>query len=145
MDQFLQVARENIKNFKPEKRASLLLSAQRQVVFYIYKTLNQFCRSSDSLEEFRDVHRRKRNYYPATVFHTSDASEKLGFPVIVYQNKVSFYADTALQVWDSLEKNQKRSYDLEMKRAHLKALRIPGSVLLVDESQDMDGCQVACK
>jgi len=143
MDRFLQVARANIMNFKKESQNSLLISAQRQVVFFIYKTLNQFCRSSESLEEFRDIHRRKRNYYPATVFHTSEDSEKRGFPMSVYQNKVSFYADTAVQVWDSLEQNQKRSYDIEMKRAHLKALRIPGSILLVDESQDMDGCQVA--
>jgi superfamily I DNA/RNA helicase len=29
-----------------------------------------------------------------------------------------------------------------MKRAQLLGLRIPGTLLLVDESQDMDGCQV---
>jgi hypothetical protein len=34
------------------------------------------------------------------------------------------------------------SYDLEVKRAHLRELQIGGSLLLVDESQDMDECQI---
>ncbi len=35
-----------------------------------------------------------------------------------------------------------KNYDLEMKRAQLMGLEIPGSLILVDECQDMDGCQV---
>jgi hypothetical protein len=35
-----------------------------------------------------------------------------------------------------------RSYDFQMKRVQLEELPIPGTLLLVDESQDMDGCQV---
>jgi hypothetical protein len=35
-----------------------------------------------------------------------------------------------------------RTYDIEVKRAQLFQLEIPGTILLVDESQDMDGCQV---
>ena len=34
------------------------------------------------------------------------------------------------------------SFDFSMKLAQLKKLRVPGSILLVDESQDMDACQV---
>jgi superfamily I DNA/RNA helicase len=33
-------------------------------------------------------------------------------------------------------------YDMKMKRAQLLELEIPGSLLLVNECQDMDGCQV---
>ena len=36
-----------------------------------------------------------------------------------------------------------RSYNIEMKKAQLQNLRIPCTVLLVDECQDLDGCEVA--
>lgn len=143
---FLAHAREEIRSRSKgdaSKAASMLEAAERQVLFYVFKTFSSFCRSPYTLEQFRDAKFRNRNYYPAKKFHCNGGEgEKQGFPSEVYCSKISKYADIACLVWDAAEQQQCRSYDMEMKRAQLKALRIPGSLLLVDESQDMDGCQV---
>lgn len=69
----------------------------------------------------------------------------MGFPSAIYSVKssYSFYANTCVKLWEYVLKHNIRSYDIEMKKAQLKNLRIPCSVLLVDECQDLDGCQVA--
>lgn len=115
--------------------------AEKQVVFFLYKTLAQFCHSQDSLETFADRTSWSRDYYPAKKFHDDKKNLAAGFSPDVYKPKVSWYADQAFRLWNMLGKI--RNFDLEMKRAHLLELEIPGTLLLVDECQDMDGCQVA--
>jgi ATP:corrinoid adenosyltransferase len=142
---FLSHAREEINSRNKKdatKGASMLESAERQVLFFIFKTFATFCRSPYTLEQLKDPMFKYRDYYPAKKFHCEGDGEKQGFPKQVYSSKLSKYADIACLVWEAASQQGIRSYDLEMKRAQLKALRIPGSLLLVDESQDMDGCQV---
>jgi len=76
-----------------------------------------------------------RDYYPAKLFHTTGDGPSWGFER--YQNRVSFYADTISNAWS---KFSFKTFDLLMKRAQLKKLKIPGSLLLVDEAQDLDAC-----
>jgi ATP:corrinoid adenosyltransferase len=119
--------------------------AHRQVLFFIKKTLTTFCQSEMTLGQFKDPACRRRNYYPATKFHEPGGDgEARGFPTMLYyygDNKVGRYADMACKVWEAASEQNVRTYDFEMKRAQLLALRIPGTLLLVDESQDLDGCQ----
>jgi len=123
--------------------SSMVESAERLVLFYICKSLTSFCQSADKLEQFKDSNNKRRIYYPARKFHERlGDGDKRGFPFDVYENKVGFYADMACRIWDEATTQGIRTYDLEMKRAQLLSLRIPGTLLLVDESQDMDGCQV---
>jgi superfamily I DNA/RNA helicase len=124
------------------RQESMRENAERQVVFFLFKTLKQFCQSDISEEDWHDpALDRKRNYYPATLYHrVGGDGEKSGFLPVHYSNRVRFYAEQACKLW-TLMKDIK-SYDFEMKRAQLLGIQIPGTALLVDECQDMDGCQV---
>ena len=74
--------------------------------------------------------------------HDGKAS-KLGFPPgYALPESYRFYADISVKLWEYVVQSNNRSYDIEMKKAQLNNLRIPCSVLLVDECQDLDGCQV---
>lgn len=146
IENFLLHAKEEIASRTKtdvRKAASMLVAAERQVCFFVFKTFTQFCRSPYTAEQFKDPSFKYRNYFPAERFHNEGMEgEKQGFPPMVYRFKIGRYADLACLVWYAANEQGIRSYDMEMKRVQLKALRIPGSLLLVDESQDMDGCQV---
>ena len=136
-----EIASRNRKD--PRKATSMMQAAERQVAFFIFKTFSQFCQSPYTVEQFKDPLFRSRHYYPTQKFHKDGGDgDKQGFPSAIYRSKIAKYADIACLVWDAATQQGIRTYGLEMKRAQLKALRIPGSLLLVDESQDMDGCQV---
>jgi hypothetical protein len=81
----------------------------------------------------------------AKVFLKDGQAAKLGFPPEIYSLPKSyrFYADTCVKLWEYVVQNNIRTYDTEMKKAHMRNLRIPCSVLLVDECQDLDACQCA--
>lgn len=157
INSFLSVALENIKTnprFQEKDKMFMIDRAHTQVLFYIRKTLDQFCRSAMSLEQFQDSSFRQRNYYPATKFHsdhddtvkeaTANESngENYGFPTQYYKMKVGTYADVAYKVWQQLAEDNVRTYNTEMKQAQLLKLRIPGTIVLCDESQDLDECQM---
>jgi UvrD/REP helicase N-terminal domain len=115
--------------------------AYKQVLYFLAKTMSHFCRSNYSLEFFRDRSNQQRTYYPAKLYHgprEGRKGEKAGF--VGYENRIDWYADTVCLLWEKLK--DVRTYDMEMKRAQLLGLIIPGSLLLVDESQDCDGCQI---
>jgi hypothetical protein len=117
-----------------------------KTVHYLFKTLENFTRNNTSLETLKDKMQRSRHYYPVTSeFRENDAAAKLGFPPHIYslESSYSFFADTCVEIWDYIVMNGIRSYNIEMKKAQLQNLRIPCTVLLVDECQDLDGCEVA--
>lgn len=117
-----------------------------KTVHYLFKTLENFTRNNTSLETLKDKMKWSRHYYPVTLeFRENDAAAKLGFPPHIYslESSYSFFADTCVEIWDYIVMNGIRSYNIEMKKAQLQNLRIPCTVLLVDECQDLDGCQVA--
>jgi superfamily I DNA/RNA helicase len=114
--------------------------ARAQVEFFLFKTLKQFCQREISREQFRTSTDPDRNYYPAIRFHRET---QLGFETAKYNEKVGFYANQACCLWDLVVRDNIISHDFQMKRAQLEGLRIPGTLLLMDESQDMDGCQVS--
>jgi superfamily I DNA/RNA helicase len=117
-----------------------------KAVHYLFKTLENFTRNKTSLETLKDKKQPSRHYYPMTqqLRENGDAA-KLGFPPHIYsrESSYSFFADTCVEIWEYIVKNNIRSYNIEMKKAQLQNLRIPCTVLLVDECQDLDGCQVA--
>ncbi|KAL7545669.1 hypothetical protein ACHAWF_009017 [Thalassiosira exigua] len=120
-----------------------------KAVYYLHKTFVNFLRKDISLEELKDKKNYMRHYYPVSKksgsdFHEGGAAAKLGFPPHVYaqERSYSFFADTAVELWDYVTKRGIRTFDAEIKKAALKRLRIPCSVLLVDECQDLDECQV---
>ena len=134
---------ESWQNLSVGQRAAIFRRSRDRVEFFIFKTLRQFCTRSISFKQFEDIDCFDRNYYPAKKFHTTAKSaEKLGFETRVYANKTRWYADQACKLCRIIEKEDVRTFDFVMKRAQLLALEIPGTCLLIDESQDMDGCQV---
>ena len=142
---FLQQAVINIKRkyvdvMKLERR---IMKMKRQIVFFIRKTLWQFCNRSFTPDNFNDQSFCHRDYYPAKQYHKyRGRGEELGFPYRVYEQKISEYANMAFKVWQYIESKGIRTYDIEMKRAQLSCLQIPGTLLLVDECQDLDECQI---
>ena len=68
----------------------------------------------------------------------------MGFPSSIYGTlkKRSFYAEQAYEIWKYLRQKNVVTYDILVKRVQLMDVVIPCTVLLVDECQDMDGCQV---
>jgi superfamily I DNA/RNA helicase len=152
-------------------------NAKKQVIFFLHKTLVNFCRSKMTLDEFQDKSTWNRTYYPGKTFHfqqsievsivCSHASLEIaddfvlfcfvakvyhgrtgsgkgcGFLPEYYEGKLSFYADlVSTKLWEYFELDKVVSYDLEVKRAQLRNLQINGTLLLVDECQDMDECQI---
>jgi superfamily I DNA/RNA helicase len=143
-----RMARDASGNSNPQNRSRQIQSsmesfAEKQIVFFLYKTLVQFCHSHDSLEMFCVRTRWRRNYYPAEKYHREGMGKAAGFSPLIYGTPegLAWYADQANRLWKMLGKV--RNCDLEMKRAQLMKLEIPGTLILVDECQDMDACQVA--
>ena len=66
----------------------------------------------------------------------------MGFPSSIYGRKRPFYADQAYEIWKYLRQKNMITFDIVVKRVQLMNIMIPCSALLVDECQDMDGCQV---
>ena len=76
-------------------------------------------------------------------FKEGGAASKIGFPLSYsFESSYSFFADLCVEIWEHAVQHNLRTFDIEIKKAQLKGLRISSSVLLVDESQDMDQCQV---
>ena len=73
-----------------------------------------------------------------------DKAEDLGFPCEIYSKPehYKFYADTCVKFWEYAVEKGIRTHNVTMKKAHLMQVRIPCSVLFVDECQDLDACQV---
>jgi superfamily I DNA/RNA helicase len=141
IDEFLQACFQEIDFRRSDlsKKEEAKERAREQVEYFLFKTLQQFCQKELSREQFGNTSRDDRDYYPASLFHQET---QLGFDKAIYFKKLSFYADEACRLWDIVVKDNVLSHDFQMKRAQLMGLRIPGTLLLVDESQDMDGCQV---
>ena len=120
--------------------------AHEQVLFFIYKSLVLFTQSSMDIDTFEnDKKMFGRDYYPARLFHKDKKGEEYGFLPSVYNrpDMISFYSDQAAKCWRRIQDDDDiRTFDLDMKRVQLLKLRIPGTILLVDESQDMDACQI---
>ncbi|KAL3926792.1 MAG: hypothetical protein SGBAC_013335, partial [Bacillariaceae sp.] len=117
--------------------------ARDQVEFFLFKTLDQFCTKCMSRREFGKKNTFGRVYFPAKLFHESEQrGGKLGFHPRIYKNRVHWYADQACALWDKAAEEDIRTFNFIMKRAQLLSLKVPGTILLIDESQDMDGCQV---
>jgi hypothetical protein len=120
--------------------------ALEQVQFFIYKSLVHFCQSCWTLEEYKAGTPFNRDYYPIQKFHGhyGKGEKYYGFPMAVYnhRSKMAFYADQAPRLWEIIVEKEMRSFDFDMKRVQLLSCRIPGQILLVDESQDMDACQI---
>uniref|UniRef100_A0A7S3QDK2 UvrD-like helicase ATP-binding domain-containing protein n=1 Tax=Chaetoceros debilis TaxID=122233 RepID=A0A7S3QDK2_9STRA len=108
------------------------------------KNLSLFARSDWSLKKFRDPQTFSRIYFPASSkkFHKPGGiGDKCGF--VGYHTRTDWYANTAAALWQMLDDKQIRTFDLEMKRAQLLGLQVPGTCILVDESQDCDACQIS--
>mmetsp|Transcript_5128 Transcript_5128/g.10731 ORF Transcript_5128/g.10731 Transcript_5128/m.10731 type:complete len:1082 (-) Transcript_5128:667-3912(-) len=136
---------------EPKKRKARERTLREQVLFYLKKTFRYFCTSKMSLETFREEEDNPlwswspRHYFPVTKdFQLNGKAEKLGFPSSIYSSRKSyrFYADLCAQFWDLVDERGVRTFDIMMKKAQLKGIRIPCTVLLVDECQDLDACQV---
>mmetsp|Transcript_18431 Transcript_18431/g.31190 ORF Transcript_18431/g.31190 Transcript_18431/m.31190 type:complete len:1010 (+) Transcript_18431:1561-4590(+) len=137
-----QMDKSNEKGRKMRK----MKKAYDQVIFWLAKSFNSFCIKEMTLEELKDEKNAFRHYYPfkASIFKPGEVADKLGFPLALYSSERSykFYADQCVVLWEHIVNNGIRTFDTEIKRAQLNEVRIPGSVLLVDECQDLDACQV---
>ena len=142
------VGENNSSKPSPEVVASRKRRARQQVQYFIYKTFtNNFAHHKRSFEDFQNQSNEWRHFYPVKMgWHSAGGKGEKEFCFPSYHYKSSsiyqFYADMACRVWEFVESQDLRSHDIEMKRAQLNKRQIRGSVLLVDESQDLDGAQI---
>ncbi|KAK1747683.1 hypothetical protein QTG54_001646 [Skeletonema marinoi] len=119
--------------------------AYDQVIFWLAKSFNSFCIKEMTLEELKDEKNAFRHYYPfkASIFKPGEVADKLGFPLALYSSERSykFYADQCVVLWEHIVNNGIAHLTRD-KTSTINEVRIPGSVLLVDECQDLDACQV---
>lgn len=131
-----------------EMVASRKRRARQQVQYFIYKTFtDNFAHKKRSFEEFQNQSDKWRHFHTVkTGWHSAGGKgdREFGFPYQHYASpsKYRFYADMACRVWEFVESQDLRSHDIEMKRAQLNKFQIRGTVLLVDECQDLDGAQI---
>ena len=115
---------------------------------FIFKSLVHFCQKPWSLEEYLCGNPFGRDYFPAVLFHYKGRDrkgEKRGFLSAVYnEEKISFYTKQVGVLWERFERLGVRSHSIDMKRVQLLNLFVDADMLLVDESQDMDACQIDC-
>mmetsp|Transcript_27674 Transcript_27674/g.65824 ORF Transcript_27674/g.65824 Transcript_27674/m.65824 type:complete len:1040 (+) Transcript_27674:188-3307(+) len=149
IEDFCQGAHENIRAIYPNDTEAKIKSRTKMVtdkaLFYARKAFVFFCHSKKTLAELKDRNNKKRHYYPVTCeFCEGGKACKLGFPPGIYNKEKSweFFADLAVEIWEKVTRDGIKTYDIEMKRAQLRRIKIPCSVLLVDECQDLDECQV---
>lgn len=124
------------------KKEQMKKKVKKKVEFFLFKTLHNFCISKMSLRELGNYSTFNRVYYPAVRYHQGSQARNDGFEGYQYKNKISWYADTIYKLWSNPEFMKIKSFDLEMKRAQLYKLEIPGTCILLDESQDCDACQI---
>jgi len=147
IESFLGKCYENIERMHPDggnAMRKMKKDARAQACFFLLSNLHIFTKSDWSFEKFCNPRTFGRTYYPATnkVFHQPmGTGDKCGFEG--YQNLTDWYPNTAAKLWNILSERDVVTYDLEMKRAQLLGLEVPGSCILVDESQDCDGCQIS--
>ena len=131
-----------------------LTEARRKVEHFIFKSFLHFCQSPWSLYEYEtgmDAMTGEeifgRNYYPAVLYHKGEGKSRqqqmdMTFPIHIYGRHIGFYATQAHHLFRAAVEQRLFTFDICMKRAQLAELRIPGTIILVDEAQDLDGCQV---
>ncbi len=102
----------------------------KKMILYIRKTLEIFLNSYSSPANFNSI------YFPAKKFHEkSVTSTNFNFNF--------FYVYEAMKLWSIIVSSPYRSFDCLAKQAQLGMYRIDASALLVDESQDLNGCMLA--
>ncbi|KAJ9438303.1 hypothetical protein DIPPA_16675 [Diplonema papillatum] len=126
----------NIGTRQQQKRA-----ARRQVVFFINKTLEKFCRSSSLPADLADPSNPRRHHRRAREWHEGEEGKAAGFAGYEAAARYGFYADQAALLYTELA--EVSTYNLWMKRAQLAGAEIAGTLILVDEAQDLDACQLA--
>lgn len=118
----------------------------RKVVFFIRKTLINFLQSKYSLEEW-SPHEWWSVYFPAKQFH-----EKNEHHFTYAMNYKLFYVSRAKELFHLFTQSSNvpdngggmhvSTYDTVMKEAQLAAIELPYTAILVDESQDLNACQI---
>ncbi|GKY96376.1 hypothetical protein MPSEU_000597200 [Mayamaea pseudoterrestris] len=144
-----------MKTYPVAQHKEALNRARNQVETFIFKSLQHFCQSAWSLPEYltgvsaltgQEIF--GRDYYPAALFHAGSKCKNdeerrhMIFPIHIYANMVDFYAQQAHKLFVTAMEQKLFTFDLCMKQAQLSQFQIPGSIILLDESQDLDGCQV---
>ena len=130
---------ENVVNAKQK------LKARRLVLFFIKKTLANFCRGAECMQRF--MKSNYSTYYPAKLWH-GGKHDRIKTPEGIRKNPGSFYIDCARAVWESLlssgagGKGKLTTFDAIVKRAQLAQARLPVTACLIDESQDLDAAQI---
>mmetsp|Transcript_30586 Transcript_30586/g.64706 ORF Transcript_30586/g.64706 Transcript_30586/m.64706 type:complete len:1199 (+) Transcript_30586:90-3686(+) len=155
LDVYLERAVKNVTSLTKEEEAHKLSGKVNQLydkaLFYLTKTFSYFLKSDTTLEQLSDEKNSyKRHWFPISKkgcdaeFKSEGAAAKLGFPPAIYslESSYSFFANTCVEIWQYVVKHNIRTFDIEIKKAQLIKLKIPCSVLLVDECQDLNGCHV---
>lgn len=114
---------------------------------FIRRTLETFMQSDRSEEEGFDHRVFGTTYYPAVLWHQGKKDPKVGN---IPSRPGDFYTKQAKKVWDLIspvrvggaKSSKVTAFDAVVKAAQLKNKRIPGTVLLVDEAQDMNSCNI---
>eukprot|EP01043_Picozoa_sp_COSAG02_P057325 COSAG02_NODE_6939_length_3275_cov_3.165302_1_plen_804_part_00 len=146
------VCGDAISEFLKEVTGSptVIRRCERQVANFIQKTLTGFLHSArdpDGVDGgFSPTAQYPgRAYYPAQLWHERSpqfqgVAAPNGVPRKWYQGR--WYLEQARLLWDRMVTFDIVTFSSIMKLAQLGRLEIPGTFLLVDESQDLNECQI---
>ena len=114
--------------------------AIRKVSFFIWKTFDQFLKSDLSVENGFEP-KDKNVYYPARLYHEKE-SHLRGLPN--FYNAKIFYMKMSRKLWVEFgQPGGKCTHGTIMKSVQLSRVRMSCTALLVDESQDLNQCQLS--
>ena len=119
----------------------------QKVAFFIRKTLQTFLQSKYSLDEWIPDNKWSMAargwsiYFPAKKYHNTCYKQ---FGIRFGCNYDAFYAARVKELYKLLSDPSEKvtTYDTVMKQAQLSKVHLPYTAVLVDESQDLNACQI---
>jgi len=143
------VCTEAIAEFLAGVPADKADSEVRRITMYIFKTFVQWCRQG---KPTFSTQQNNNCYYPAVLYHQNrlknGPKRTDGTPQWQEDPRIieTFYIKCAIDLWQYCEAHRIFTYSTTVKKAQvahklgLAGSQVPGSAVVVDEAQDMNGC-----
>jgi len=131
IERFLSLLPTETRSQKSKKNSMFT-----KVVLFIRKTLITFLQRQYSKDDWTPF-AWWAVYYPAQKFHRNN-TERFSYP----EKYQTFYVSTAKDLYAHLESGDTTTFDTVMKQVQLAASKLSYTAILVDESQDLNACQI---
>ena len=138
-----EVCKDKISRLVSAVDAKVQKKTTKRVITYIRKTLEGFMNSARSEDEGFDWY---HTYCPAKLWHADLSKQPIG---LSKNYTATFYVDNARTIWQKMRYGANNhppefiTHSSYVKIAQLRGSKIDATVILVDESQDLNECQIA--